>query len=237
MSGGTCPTLLSHRFNPVPLLLGCVLLWLPSESRSQDQGVAWDARRVLEQKQFVSPPDAISQAVLAPRYLNVTLSEVSADKQWFLQEVSDGPVTMDVFSKPFDELGGQFIDFTANRSRRLTTRSNAGIVATSATDGTRVEIDVSEGARVSNASWSPRGSQLALLRSLQRRHAHLRGRPGHGPVGAGNPSTRTGHAGDVVRVDGGRRQDRHGADSGRPPTEAYRARRTDGPAGQDDRRG
>ena len=163
MSGGTCPTLSSHRLNRVSLLLACVLLWMPTESRSQDQGVPWDARRVLEQKQFVSPPDAISQAVMAPRYLNATLSDVSADKQWFLHEVGDGPVTMDAFSKPFHELGGAFIDFAANRSRRLTTRSNAGIVATSATDGTRVDIDVPEGARVSNASWSPEGSQLAFF--------------------------------------------------------------------------
>ena len=41
--------------------------------------------------------------------------------------MGDGPVTMDVFSKLFHELGGQFIDYAANRSRRLTTRNNAGI--------------------------------------------------------------------------------------------------------------
>ncbi len=163
MTDGTRPTLPFHRLHRVPPLLACVLLWLPTEAWSQDQYVAWDAQRILEQKQFVSPPDVISQAVLAPRYLNVTLSDVSADKQWFLHEVSDGPVTVDVFSKPFHELGGEFIDFAANRSRRLTTRNNAGIAVISAADGSRVEIEVPQRARVSNASWSPRGAKLAFF--------------------------------------------------------------------------
>ena len=70
---------------------------------------------------------------------------------------------MDVFSKPFHELGGQFIDYAANRSRRLTTRNNVGIEVISATDGSKVQIEVPRGARVSNASWSPDGSRLAFF--------------------------------------------------------------------------
>ena len=48
---------------------------------------------------------------MAPRWLNVSLNEVSPDRKWFLNEVGDGPVTMDRFSKPFHDLGGEFIDF------------------------------------------------------------------------------------------------------------------------------
>ena len=138
-------------------------LLAPSPVTGQDQNGAWDARQVLEQKQFVSPPAAVTDAVLAPRYLNVTLSDVSPDKMWFLHEISDGPVTMDVFSKPFHELGGEFIDFVANRSRRLTTRNNAGIKVVSASDGSSVEVEIPRGARVSNASWSPDGARLAFF--------------------------------------------------------------------------
>ena len=165
MTDRTRPIPLPRRLVSIPpaLLAYFLLLLLPSPSQGQDQNGAWDARQLLEQKQFVSPPDVITEAVLAPRYLNVTLSDVSPDKRWFLHEVEDGPVTMDVFSKPFHELGGQFIDFAANRSRRLTTRNNAGIEAISAADGSRVPIEVPRGARVSNASWSPEGSRLAFF--------------------------------------------------------------------------
>ena len=145
------------------LCVGTLLLVLPSESHGQGQNGAWDARQILEQKQFVSPPEAVTEAVLAPRYLNLTLSDVSPDKMWFLHEVGDGPVTMDVFSKPFHELGGKFIDFEANRSRRLTTRNNAGIEVVSATDGSKVEVEIPRSARVSNATWSPDGSRLAFF--------------------------------------------------------------------------
>ena len=159
------PISLPRGLSPVlPALLAySLLLLLPQPSQGQDQNAAWDARQVLEQKQFVSPPDVVTEAVLAPRYLNVTLSDVSPDKKWFLREVGDGPVTMDVFSKPFHELGGQFIDYEANRSRRLTTRNNAGIEVISATDGSKVQIEVPRGTRVSNASWSPDGSRLAFF--------------------------------------------------------------------------
>jgi dipeptidyl aminopeptidase/acylaminoacyl peptidase len=135
----------------------------PSAVSAQDQNGAWDARQILEQKQFVSPPASVVEAVLAPRYLNVSLSDVSPDKMWFLHEIGDGPVSMDVFSKPFHELGGKFIDFEANRSRQLTTRNNVGIAVVSASGGSRVEIEVPRGARVSNASWSPDGSRLAFF--------------------------------------------------------------------------
>ena len=160
------------RLNPAPglpssaltaLCAFSLLLLLPSEGRTQDQNGAWDARQVLEQKQFVSPPAVVTEAVLAPRYLNVTLSDVSPDRMWFLHEVGDGPITMEVFSKPFHELGGQFIDFEANRSRRLTTRNNVGIDVISASDGSKVEVEIPRGARVSNASWSPDGSRLAFF--------------------------------------------------------------------------
>ncbi len=147
----------------LPAVLACSLtLSSPAEAEGQRQDEAWDARQILQQKTFISPPDLVADAVLAPRYLNVTLSAVSPDKAWFAHEIGDGPITMDVFSKPFDELGGQFIDFRANRSRTLTIRNNAGLETISASDGSRVRIEVPDEARISNATWSPDGSRLAF---------------------------------------------------------------------------
>lgn len=125
-------------------------------------GQSVDPQAVLADKSFVAPTNDIADMVLAPRYLNVTLTNVSPDKRWFVNEVGDGPVTMDRFSKDFDELGGVFIDYTANRHRNLTIRTNIGLTVISAADGSVTEVDVPGGARVSNATWSPDGNRLAF---------------------------------------------------------------------------
>ncbi len=121
-----------------------------------------DAEAVLAAKEWVAPPSTIAEAVLAPRYLNVTLTDVSPDRRWFLHEIGDGPPTMERFSKPFDELGGQFYDYRANRHRNFTTRSDVGIHVISATDGSVTQVEVPRGARVSDAEWSPDGAMLAF---------------------------------------------------------------------------
>src|SRR5215207_7975499 len=74
---------------------------------------------IIRSERFVAPPQSVSEAVLAPRWLNVTPAGFNKDRTWFINEISDGPVTMDVFSRPFHELGGLFIDFRGNRSRTL----------------------------------------------------------------------------------------------------------------------
>ena len=53
------------------------------------------AEEILAEKSYVAPPGGIADMVLAPRYLNATLSEISPDRARFLHEVGDGPVTLD----------------------------------------------------------------------------------------------------------------------------------------------
>ena len=117
---------------------------------------------ILKQESYATPPRELAEAVLAPRHLNVTLSSVSPDKKWFLDEIGDGPVLMKTFSKPFHELGGVFVDYKANRARALTTRNNVGIQIISAADGKK-PIQIPAGARVSNATWSPDSSSVAFF--------------------------------------------------------------------------
>ncbi len=120
------------------------------------------AEAVLASPEWMQPPQEILDAVLAPRYLNMNLSSASPDRRWFLHQVSDGQVTMDRFSRPFDELGGQFLEPQANRTRRLSIRGAVGYKLISAVDGSVTDIEVPRDARFSNASWSPDGSQLAF---------------------------------------------------------------------------
>jgi dipeptidyl aminopeptidase/acylaminoacyl peptidase len=149
-----------------PARLGTIVLLalalLPGQVRAQT-GSDWDPEAVLAAKDWVRPPESIAEAVLAPRYLNASLTSPSPDGAWFAQEIGDGPVTMDRFSRPFDELGGLFIDFQANRHRNLTIRSAAGLALISSRDGARVDVQVPNGARVSGATWSPDGSQVAFF--------------------------------------------------------------------------
>ena len=43
-------------------------------------GQTWDRDQILTAEGYQQPPETITEAVLAPWYLNVTLSEANADK-------------------------------------------------------------------------------------------------------------------------------------------------------------
>ncbi|MHB1329561.1 MAG: S9 family peptidase, partial [Gemmatimonadales bacterium] len=134
----------------------------PAAAQSPPAGKPTSTDEVIRSELFVAPPDSITAAVLAPRYLNVSPTNPSPDKLRFVHEVGDGPVGMETFSKPYDELGGLFIDFGANRNRNLTIRNAVRIELISATDGAVTKVETPGGARVSNPTWSPDGRHLAL---------------------------------------------------------------------------
>ena len=150
----------------VPIVLALALpLTIAAQERNQQKPQApetW-ADRVIKQEGYATPPPELASAVLAPRHLNVTLSNLSPDKAWFLDEIGDGPVVMKTFAKPFHELGGVFIDYKANRARALTIRNNVGIQLINAADGSKKAIQVPANARVSNAAWSPDGKSIAYF--------------------------------------------------------------------------
>ncbi|HKW02399.1 MAG TPA: hypothetical protein VJN96_21425, partial [Vicinamibacterales bacterium] len=121
------------------------------------------ADQVIKAEGYQTPQKELADAVLAPRYTNVTLTNASPDKKWFLDEIGDGPVPMNTFAKPFHELGGVFIDYKGNRARAFTIQNNAGIQIISATDGTRKKLQVPAGLRVRGAVWSPDGKSVAYF--------------------------------------------------------------------------
>ena len=126
------------------------------------EGAGWQDK-VLTHEGYVVPPKELADAVLAPREMNITLGNLSPDKKWFLDDIGDGPVPMTIFSKPFDELGGVFIDTRANRQRAVTRRNTIGFQIISATDGTRKTVNTPAGVRVTNARWTPDGSAIAYM--------------------------------------------------------------------------
>jgi dipeptidyl aminopeptidase/acylaminoacyl peptidase len=143
----------------IPWAFLILLLALPQTMAS---GQTWDRNEVLKAEGYQLPPEAIAEAVLAPRHLNVTLSNPNADKSWFLIQVGDGPPPIADLAKPYHELGGLFVDFAANRNRNLTIRNGAGIRMVSL-DGETVYVEKPDGARVSNPTWSPDGESVAYF--------------------------------------------------------------------------
>ncbi len=144
------------------ILVALVLTFLWVFPRGEVQGQSYDPDSILKAEGYITPPDEVLSAVLAPRWNNLSFSNPNADGSWYLQSLSDGLPHIAEFSKPYHELGGTFIDFAANRSRNLTTRGNVGFRLHS-TDGQTRDIQVPEGARVSNPSWSPDGQKLAFF--------------------------------------------------------------------------
>jgi dipeptidyl aminopeptidase/acylaminoacyl peptidase len=140
----------------VPAVVALLPLSLVAQSGLQSPD------EILKQESYQTPAKELVDAVLATRYLNVSLTNASPDKKWFVDEIGDGPVVMKTFAKPFHELGGVFIDFKANRARPLTVRNNVGIQIISASDGSRKQVQLPAGARVSNATWSPDGKSIAF---------------------------------------------------------------------------
>jgi dipeptidyl aminopeptidase/acylaminoacyl peptidase len=118
---------------------------------------------VLTSEQYMRPPEEIARIVLAPRWNDVTLSNLSPDGRFFLISIGDGLPKVAEYAKKFYRLGGRQIDPVANRDRRFTVRSGVGFQLFDYKTGQRVDVQVPRGARVGNASWSPDGSQLAFF--------------------------------------------------------------------------
>jgi dipeptidyl aminopeptidase/acylaminoacyl peptidase len=118
---------------------------------------------VLSAESWQRPPQAIAEAVGAPRERNVSLSNLSPDRKNYLWQQSDGMPTMQEFAKPHVYLGGVQVDIKANRSRALSTRGAAGIFIISAETGAQRAIQIPKGAAPSNAQWSPDGRQVAFF--------------------------------------------------------------------------
>ena len=80
----------------LPVAIAVLPLSLVAQSGAQQS-----PDEVLKQDSYQTPPKELADAVLATRYLNVTLGSASPDKKWFVDEIGDGPVLMKTFSKPF----------------------------------------------------------------------------------------------------------------------------------------
>lgn len=118
---------------------------------------------VLDEESYLEPPNPILEQVTAPWHQNVRVSNLSPDGTKYLVTLSDGMVPLERLAVPYVILGELAVEPKAQRSRSLTTRSSAGYRIEQFADGTVVEVQLPEGARVSGARWSPDGSTIAFM--------------------------------------------------------------------------
>jgi len=125
--------------------------------------LAQNAEEIINAEGYLSPSEEIAAISLAPWSDNVTLSNMSSDRRWFLNTLSDGLPSVALFARPFYRLGGQQIDPVANRNRRYTTRNNPAFELIGWPDLNRVRVDAPAGARLSNPRFSPDGTKVAYF--------------------------------------------------------------------------
>jgi dipeptidyl aminopeptidase/acylaminoacyl peptidase len=145
------------------LALAFVALVRPLVAQQPDSALLAADRAILAAERYVEPPAAIASLVTAPRYDNVSLTQPSPDRRYFLKEESEGLPSLARFGKPHYYFGGLQVDYRANRARTLTTRGAAGLQLIEAATGRSIAIQTPPGATVSSPAWSPDGKQLAYI--------------------------------------------------------------------------
>ncbi len=143
------------------LMTTAAVALLAGSSAAAQQNAA--APNPITHEGFLSPPDEIARTVLAPRHLNVTLSNPSPDRKFFIKAQSEGMPTMAIFAKPHYYLGGVQVDHRANRARSLTTRAGSGFAIIDWESGKSVNIELPKGATATNPVWSRDGREVAYF--------------------------------------------------------------------------
>lgn len=115
-------------------------------------------------EQYLTPPDEIAEEVLAPRHQNISLYNLSPNREHFLNTTQNRSLSpLSAFAKKYYNLGGLQFNPDANRSRYFTTSSTSGLELIGSRSGDASDIQTPDDALISSASWSPDGSKLAYF--------------------------------------------------------------------------
>ena len=153
----------SLRSIPVRVALVSAVMLPCSSLFAQSSGASLSPREVLAKETYTKPPAEIEKLVSAPRQNNVSLSNQSPDRKYFLKLQSEGLPSVQAFGKPHIYFAGLQVDAKANRARVLTTRGSTGLSIIDANTGVSRDLEVPKGATVTSPTWSPSGAQLAYI--------------------------------------------------------------------------
>ncbi len=121
---------------------------------------------ILTKETYLTPPKEIADLVLAPRWNNNTLSNLSSDNIHYLIAKTHHMPQIEDLAKPFyvftDADDGEF-DYKANRNRDFTINNADEYVIYNWKNQKKMKLQTPKNAKISNARWSPDGGKLAYF--------------------------------------------------------------------------
>jgi len=122
---------------------------------------------ILTTESYLTPPKEIADLILAPRWNNKTLSNLSPDNTHYLIAQSHHMPQIEDLAKPFyaltDADDGE-VDYKANRHRDFTIKALVDeYVIYNWKNQKKMKLQTPQNAKLSNARWSPDGGKLAYF--------------------------------------------------------------------------
>jgi dipeptidyl aminopeptidase/acylaminoacyl peptidase len=133
--------------------------WLPVVAAAQE---TWNPDEILRKEGWVRPPAVVERIITAPR-TDISFSLQSPDRKWFVRTAMPDRGDIRDYGKAHVYLGGVAVDTRANRARSMTLRAGTALTLVDPRTNATKKLDVSKGATVSSATWSPTGAQLAFV--------------------------------------------------------------------------
>src|ERR1019366_8317010 len=154
---------LMHRTRSLPCVLAIVagVMLLASPAAAQNSANQSD-HDLLTKETYVRPPAVVDRIIMSPR-TDITFTQPSPDRKWFLKGPGLDRGDVAQFGKPHIYLGGVQVDAHANRARSLTTSTRLGLVLVDPKSGATKTIETPKGASISAQVWSPTGAQVAYI--------------------------------------------------------------------------
>lgn len=131
---------------------------------------------IFTTESYLTPPKEIADLILAPRWNNKTLSNLSPDNIHYVIAVNHNMPQIEDLAKPFYILADTEFDYKANRHRDFTINTalpprNGRFVISLADEckifnwktQRKINLQAPKNATLSNARWSPDGGKLAYF--------------------------------------------------------------------------
>jgi dipeptidyl aminopeptidase/acylaminoacyl peptidase len=147
---------------------------IAAQSNNTQQVQPTDPKQIIVAEGYLKPPVVVEKIVTANRGANVSFTNPSPDRKWFMKLESEGLPTIVDFAKGHIYLGGLQVDTMAFRARSLTTRGSHSITLIEAATGKTRTFAAPDGVDISGATWSPDGKTIGYVGSSARAtHVYL----------------------------------------------------------------
>ena len=143
-----------------------------AQNNSAAQPAPTDPKQIIVAEGYLRPPAVVEKIVTANRNANVSFTNPSPDRKWFMKLESEGLPTIVDYAKGHIYLGGLQVDTAAFRVRSLTLRGSHSITLIDPMTGKTRTIAAPDGVDISGATWSPDGKSIAYVGS-QTRATHI----------------------------------------------------------------